>query len=1374
MFSTIVCILIGIVLLTFLLWGAVCALVLRLAHKLKDMSRQEWVQALRTYMEQRSRRKLFVEFLAAEVAIAGGVIPFAVKVWFANSQFSFFVELSNQSDWLSLSVAIIIAIVFFVIIYRSDSKHSEEWNEVFDAARFVNDELKFAPSKQWFENQNEIAIKALDKRYSPDVNFPFEDMDWLLASLNVGDGFKDLMWNELDEETKSIKSYLRHNKDKVADDVKKVCLDVVNGIYKLDSDPSTYKELRGKVQSLVENLHDFNVHKEELQDYNYRDLNDKTYQLQNTLEKIWFDVKESKCWIITGEAGMGKSHLIGDVVTQRKNKGEPSVLLLGQHFTMSTDPISQMKQRLDILCKSESMLQQLNLYGQRIGKTVVIFIDALNEGAGDELWKNYWQEVTAKFEGFEYLRLVVSFRISGIRNWFYDLAYNQDKVPVYFHQGFKGNEQRACEFMFRSYGLDQPLWPVYGTEFANPLFLKSYCRLHEKTGKPLQPDNFWETINDYCDWLNHELSLSKHYPDNLKLVTDAMRCIASLMVDAGSRWHLEFKKINAALVEVAEFFSDSKDFMRIMIDEGLLRLDSYGGVTYVNYAYELIGDFFLADCLLEQGNIDSAKMWSLGEGIPEAMAVIAPYKNNVEAFEIVANDAKDDALQAMFESSGWRDTFSEKGKEELNKLKVSKDYGLLFSVILNRPFRNDDAANSTMLYDLLWPMSMVERDSVWTVAISDSWHIGRNALELAEWGMNVSAQALSQVEKTTLRRCAETLVWICASTDRKLRDTSTHALVNILAECKDLMLPLLEKFYKVNDPYIEERLWASVMGALTCCQDKLVAKTVALWVYANVFLVRCVPENILVRDYAKGIIKYAQSLDDTIQVDESLLLLPFSNAAIPNPPTCDEVKAKYENDDWQHLQGKALDVWRSKQRILSSMATEYSPRTNCNYGDFGRYVFQANLSYFPVNPELMANWAIQMIFEEFGYDPMVFANFDINVHYTGRSRNDVERIGKKYQWIALYKILARLSDVYPDLNFEDEFYTPTQSARNIDPTYRIDTSLSDNRRSKYTVPQYDLTKPKDNLKWLRGWRRMPLIEKYIFTIDKDGIEWVNLYSHNNIKCPKRLTEQELMIRELWTFIQAFAVKKEHIKTVCKQIRRIGLEGRDFRENREIDGIYSREFFWSDVYHERVKAEHYGFAPFSLGRKGFPEIDIAPAYLIYNHSSSEDASQPNGVEILYPNEWLYKGMGLEYGKLNGEWVDAQSKTVVIDNAEYGKGHSALLIRKDVLLDYLNKEGLVMFWPVLSERETRFDNGTPALGYEQNGGWVYMDSKGKLHYKFRTYVPSALQKKVTGFNRNLKQRLIRRKFKMDLYLSKHGLKKMSVEEKLRMIYEDEILD
>ena len=44
------------------------------------------------------------------------------------------------------------------------------------------------------------------------------------------------------------------------------------------------------------------------------------------------------------------------------------------------------------------------------------------------------------------------------------------------------------------------------------------------------------------------------------------------------------------------------------------------------------------------------------------------------------------------------------------------------------------------------------------------------------------------------------------------------------------------------------------------------------------------------------------------------------------------------------------------------------------------------------------------------------------------------------------------------------------------------------------------------------------------------------------------------------------------------------------------------------------------------------------------------------------------MQLEYGKANGVWVDKEGDVVAIDNSEYGNGHSALLIRKDKLLDH----------------------------------------------------------------------------------------------------------
>ena len=1360
------------ILLAVVLWFIICASVLRFGHKLKDLSRKEWWQTLSVFFKEYSRRKLFYSFLAAETSLAGGFIPIVTKVWFSCSKYAFLVKISEQPAWLSLVIAVLIAFGFYIYMILSDKKQPKKWGEVIDAALFVNNEFVFTPSKKWFENQNDLAIGALGKRYSPDINFPFDDIEWLLAALRANDGFNGLMWDELDNELESIKRYLRNNEKQLLDKTKKLCNDVFTRINNLNENNNSYFELRESVKVLLEDLEDFSIHRNEQENYGFRSLRQSTIQLANILSKKWIDLKTSKYWIITGEAGMGKSHLIGDIITCRKKNGEPSILLLGEQFNKDIDPIQQIKNKLEIQYRFNDLLERFDLYGQRVGKPVAFFIDAINEGGGDQLWSKYWTELVDRFDRFEYLRLVVSFRISDTRNWFYDLVTQTDKNHVYFHRGFSGKEQCASEFMFRSYGLDQPLWPSYGSEFANPLFLKTYCRLQEKTGEPLQLDSFWGIINKYCQSVNHEVSLKRGYSDSLSLVTDSMHCIADLMIQQGSRWHLEYKIVHDALVKVVDSYKDPKDFLCILIDEGLLRIESYEGHDYVNFAYELIGDYFLADCILEQsGIIDETKWWSFGYGISEAMAVIVPEKKKTEVFELVESELTGDAINAMIDSSGWRDTFTPQGQQLMISFFEEKKYDILFNVILKRPFRTDNTANSTRLYELLWPLKMSERDAVWTTAISENWGLGSDVMDLAEWGMHVSSQALRRINEDVIFRCAETLVWTFTSSWRQLRDTATHALVNILAERKELILPLLKKYHTINDPYVEERLWASVLGALTCCQDKATSVLIAKWVYVQVFQSKQVPENILVRDYAKGILRYAKYLDSSMIVDENTLTIPFTDGTIPMTPTSEQINEKYDNDDWNNLTDEERDVWRAKQAILDSMATEHSTRTSM-YGDFGRYIFQSSISAFPVDPEDMSNWAVEMIFEEYGYNPKVFFNFDIRHQSFSRSDKKIERIGKKYQWIALYRILARLSDAYPNTSFEDNFYTPTQSVRNIDPTYRIDTSLNDDRKSKYSVPSYDTSTPKIEIKWIKQWREMPAIENYLLTKDADGVEWVNLFSYNTIKSPKEFSDHDGFVREIWTFIQAFVVRKDQIRVVCKEIHHVGLEGRCFRENREIDGIYAREFYWSDIYKERCSFVDYGFAPLLIGHKEFPKIEISPTYLQYNHSSSEDASSPDGVNILMLNEWIYKGLNLVYGKPNGVWLDRHGTIVAFDNAEYGKGHRALLIRKDILLDFLNKEGLTLFWPVLTERQSRAVHGMGGAGFKQNGGWAYLDEHGVIHHRFRNYEPTKLQKKIGRYKKYIAEHFHGLRNRAIWLLSKYGLKKLSLEEKLRIISETDV--
>ena len=59
-------------------------------------------------------------------------------------------------------------------------------------------------------------------------------------------------------------------------------------------------------------------------------------------------------------------------------------------------------------------------------------------------------------------------------------------------------------------------------------------------------------------------------------------------------------------------------------------------------------------------------------------------------------------------------------------------------------------------------------------------------------------------------------------------------------------------------------------------------------------------------------------------------------------------------------------------------------------------------------------WIVNRVFE-LGYDKEIHGEYDYSVrNYYSYNRHDnkIERIGKKYQWIAFYEIMAMLSDNY--------------------------------------------------------------------------------------------------------------------------------------------------------------------------------------------------------------------------------------------------------------------------------------------------------------------------------------------------------------------------
>ncbi|WP_301441005.1 hypothetical protein, partial [Bacteroides caecimuris] len=113
-----------------------------------------------------------------------------------------------------------------------------------------------------------------------------------------------------------------------------------------------------------------------------------------------------------------------------------------------------------------------------------------------------------------------------------------------------------------------------------------------------------------------------------------------------------------------------------------------------------------------------------------------------------------------------------------------------------------------------------------------------------------------------------------------------------------------------------------------------------------------------------------------------------------------------------------------------------------------------------------------------------------------------------------------------------------------------------------------------------------------------------------------------------------------------------------------------------------------------------------------------------------------------------------------------GHRALLARKDIILTYLNKINKYLFWPILTERMIHTEHAEWA-DHRQCGGWAYMDENGVIHYQFKSYEPSNIQKKW----RKWKNIILKKIGKILLYLHQHHLIWLPEKRKLKLYYGDD---
>src|SRR3989339_761551 len=264
----------------------------------------------------------------------------------------------------------------------------------------LNEQVVFNPNNEWFQRQCEASILDLGNRYTPELNFKLEVSD-IFEGIGRTKKFQKSFTEKIDSLLISGKKVLKDIPqikehilllEKFFDDI----LELYNkttfsGIQALPS--KEFQELIEDAKKTTEIIQEF-----------YHRLSKFGHFINGNSVKL----ANNPYLVLDGEAGIGKSHMLGDVISVRTQFNYQSIFLLGQHFVSEEDPWTQIFKRLQINSKSNDFLQKLNEFGKTSNKRVLIIIDAINEGKGKKCWPNFINSFIKEIKSYEWLGLVLS------------------------------------------------------------------------------------------------------------------------------------------------------------------------------------------------------------------------------------------------------------------------------------------------------------------------------------------------------------------------------------------------------------------------------------------------------------------------------------------------------------------------------------------------------------------------------------------------------------------------------------------------------------------------------------------------------------------------------------------------------------------------------------------------------------------------------------------------------------------------------------------------------------------------------------------------------------------------------------------------------
>ncbi|KOG03863.1 AAA ATPase [Pseudomonas syringae pv. aceris] len=306
-----------------------------------------------------------------------------------------------------------------------------------------------------------------------------------------------------------------------------------------------------------------------------------------------------------------------------------------------------------------------------------------------------------------------------------------------------------------------------------------------------------------------------------------------------------------------------------------------------------------------------------------------------------------------------------------------------------------------------------------------------------------------------------------------------------------------------------------------------------------------------------------------------------------------------------------------------------------------------------------------------------------------RSRPLVERIGKKYQWLALDELLCSFADNRWLSERTEQgsrrYASPLDigTHREIDPTILLTDERSRPQRQHPSIEKFEIsireTLETDVGKWPFEEEPSTGMTNLVSRRDSTGGTWVVLHEHRCLteRYEERQGREHGSRREQWRFLLPVVVRREDEKQLLDYIQT--------KQKVDVDSWTTRDFTNDGYLREAPWRSTWGQEQWSTAYfHDVGEVEVAYPCFRYHWESQLDVSMPEGGQALIPAPWLAQRLNLKPHPEDANiYMDQAGETRFVCGRSPGDGSHAF-IDEQLFQTFLKKDGLVCVWMFVTER------------------------------------------------------------------------------------------